>query len=557
MGQVAGSTPTGQGSTELILGFGVETGGTVRRTHFDGLLEIHHGFVQQVEVRRRDTEPELDRAEVCDRTGPAHHVTTAVGAEQPVEGGDIVTGIQRGRHCDTERVHEQGRVGGRPPLRSGAERTIDRARLAETTDFGEYPGRGERTYHARGRELRGARLAIPQAVGGEDAGVEADVAAHGRQQSGSDDEGQGVSGRGECVEGLGAEPTSVVEAGLRLGQHGPAPEHLPLCKPAPDLLSTPVHGLQLPGPCRQVAPFEGDVDPPQVPPQLGTCAGGGLVAHGEHALGQRRSLLDAIGPCHGELPRLQGRHQSDSVAAPLRQGERFLAGGPGGLLVAQVVTCVSEPCGDSGSQAGVEGTQWRQRLLTQLPDEQIGPRIRGGLGHQGRLGHEVGAPDSFGDAGCLETRGEAAGNVPRKVQRLSEGQQEVATTQEVELRGADVERHAEPPRRLFVGVPPHGFLTCPFDPPHRPGAVAVHRDNRCRPVPGQVEHVRIEPVGVELLDGLRCSAMEPYPLRRAEPGLDRIADHGMGEAELPRVRGGFKHSCRHRLIYGAEAAGNR
>ena len=61
------------------------------------------------------------------------------------------------------------------------------------------------------------------------------------------------------------------------------------------------------------------------------------MAHSKYAV--------TLAGSHPALPLRAGapawRHQRDSFAAPLRQGERLLASGPGWLLVTQVVTCMS------------------------------------------------------------------------------------------------------------------------------------------------------------------------------------------------------------------------
>ena len=60
---------------------------------------------------------------------------------------------------------------------------------------------------------------------------------------------------------------------------------------------------------------------------------------------------------------------------------------------------------------------------------------------------------------------------------------------------------------------------------------------------GQVEHVGVEPLAIDLLDHLGRQTMQAQPLDRAEGGFDGIPDHGVAEAVVPG-RGGGLHQCR-------------
>jgi hypothetical protein len=73
------------------------------------------------------------------------------------------------------------------------------------------------------------------------------------------------------------------------------------------------------------------------------------------------------------------------------------------------------------------------------------------------------------------------------MQRRAEPQQEAAACGLVELAGADVECEPEESGALLIGMTAHRLRPGPFDPPSRPGPVALHRSHG--PMPRQVEQV--------------------------------------------------------------------
>jgi len=166
---------------------------------------------------------------------------------------------------------------------------------AAATDLREDLCRSQRADHTCGLERLHWIAGAQDAVRSNRLVVVAGVASHSHQLGAPDESRCRMSGRGHGAEGLIRQATSVVETRLGLGKHRLAPQQLPPCQRPADLLGQRGHGFHLPSRAAEVAPFECHVDPPQMRPHLFVRISR-LAAQAQHALGQRRSLVQSIRP---------------------------------------------------------------------------------------------------------------------------------------------------------------------------------------------------------------------------------------------------------------------
>ena len=100
-------------------------------------------------------------------------------------------------------------------------------------------------------------------------------------------------------------------------------------------------------------------------------------------------------------------------------------------------------------------------------------------------------------------------------------------------RGGDVERALVEPRRLLVGELDDGALRGPRRVVDRPLGAALGRG--LQEVVGDLREVRLELVGVALLERLGDDEVQPRAARRAEALQQRVAHERVGEAEAAGI----------------------
>jgi hypothetical protein len=135
--------------------------------------------------------------------------------------------------------------------------------------------------------------------------------------------------------GLVGRAPGVGEAGLCLGEHGPALQQVPARDGPAYLPCAPREGVQLAGDDREVSALERDVDAPQVRPQCDRPVPQGAAERG-HPVRDIRPLGDAIPSGAYELPGPQRRRERRPVLALPGDDERLRAGGLRGIDVAEV-----------------------------------------------------------------------------------------------------------------------------------------------------------------------------------------------------------------------------
>ena len=120
---------------------------------------------------------------------------------------------------------------------------------------------------------------------------------------------------------------------------------------------------------------------------------------------------------------------------------------------------------------------------------------------------------------------------------------------------ADRERELVQPGALLVGEAAQGGVGGPSDPGDRPELVATDRGDR--PVPGQVEKVRLQrPVGLHL-QHLGGPSVEADALGGGEAGLDRVADQGVHEALVAGQLPDLDHPRHPRFVQRLEGVARR